>query len=317
MTSLGRVPDSAPRVVVALGGNALLRKGQLGTISEQRATVAQACSVLAALHASAVRLIVTHGNGPQVGRLLVQNASAERRIPPMPLDVLGAQSQAQIGYLLQQALGAAIAPVPVVTLITQTVVDAADPAFGNPSKPIGPYLLAPAARALEARDVPVARDEVRGGWRRVVPSPKPICFLEQAAIDALIEAGIVPIIAGGGGVPVVADPSGGWRGVEAVVDKDLAAAVLAKELRASTLLILTDVEHVLSGRGGSAERSIGTITAAEARALMIQGEFPAGSMGPKVEAAISAAEAGARSIITSLECALDAMEGRAGTEIVP
>lgn len=304
--------SNAARAVVALGGNAILPHGRRGTIAEQRSTVAQAAAALAALVGRGIRLAVTHGNGPQIGRLLLQNIAAERRTPAMPLDVLGAQSQAGIGYLLQQALGAAIAPTPVVTMLTQTVVDAADPALSNPTKPIGPYLLAPAARALQARGIPVARDEMRGGWRRVVPSPAPLRFVEIDAIRGLLDAGGVPICAGGGGVPVVPviadEPSvagerGEWRGIEAVVDKDRASAVLARDVGASMLIILTDVEHVILGRGTAAERSVGRMSVEEAREHLASGEFPAGSMGPKVEAAIEAASSGCRVIITSLEAA--------------
>ncbi|MHB8511165.1 MAG: carbamate kinase [Actinomycetota bacterium] len=302
------------RVVVALGGNAITRAGQRGTIDEMRSAINDATTLLASMHRSGMQLIITHGNGPQVGRLLVQNIATERRIAPMPLDVLGSESQAEIGYLLQQSLGAAIAPTPVVTLVTQTLVDATDSAFQTPSKPIGPYMLAPAARALEARGFPVARDEIRGGYRRVVASPKPLRFVEQAAIAALLDAGVVPIVAGGGGVPVVREGSR-LVGVEAVIDKDLAAAVLTRELKASLLVILTDVEHVVVARGTESERSVGSMSIAQAKEFLERGEFPAGSMGPKVQAAIEAVVSGARAIITSLEAANDALAGQAGTEI--
>ncbi len=303
------------RAVVALGGNAILRHGQRGTAAEQKSALTFASAGLAELHRRGIDLVITHGNGPQVGQLLLQNIAAQRRTPPMPLDVLGAESQAEIGYLLQQALGPAVAPQPVVTVVTQTVVDATDPAFDNPSKPIGPYLLAPAANALRAQGIPVARDEVRGGWRRVVPSPRPIRFVEEAAIVALVASGAIPICAGGGGVPVVAE-DGGYRGVEAVVDKDLSAAVLLRAVEADALVILTDVEHVLVHRGTDAERSVGRMTVAEAQEWLEAGQFPPGSMGPKVEAAIQAVQGGARAIITSLESVADAIDGAAGTEIV-
>ncbi|MGH2830520.1 MAG: carbamate kinase [Actinomycetota bacterium] len=305
------------RAVVALGGNAILPHGRRGTIQDQRATMAFAATILAGIAGRGVELVLTHGNGPQVGALLLQNIAAQRRTPPMPLDVLGAESQAEIGYLLQQALGAAMAPKTVVTVVTQTVVDPDDPAFENPSKPVGPSMLTPAARALQAQGIPVGRDEFRGGWRRVVPSPRPIRLVEDDAIRALLGAGVVPIAAGGGGVPVVPDGNGGWRGVEGVVDKDLTAAVLCRAVDAETLLILTDVEHVVVDRGTQRERSVGRLPVAEAKERVASGEFPSGSMGPKVEAAIQAVQEGRRAIITSLESAADGLEGAAGTHLIP
>ncbi|HVL89279.1 MAG TPA: carbamate kinase [Actinomycetota bacterium] len=303
------------RAVVALGGNAIVRHGQRGTVAQQRAAIAQAASGLGVVASRGIELVVTHGNGPQVGRLLLQNLAAQRRIPMMPLDVLGAESQAEIGYMLQQALSATLSPRPVATVITQTVVAAGDPAFADPTKPVGPSMLAPAARALEARGIAVARDEMRGGWRRVVASPRPLRLVEEAAIRALADAGITPIAAGGGGVPVI-EEDGGYRGVDGVVDKDLAAAILARATEAAMMVILTDVEHVIVDRGTRGERSVGRMTVAEARERLEAGEFPAGSMGPKVEAVVQAAEEGRRAIITSLESVADAIEGTAGTEVV-
>lgn len=304
------------RIVVALGGNALLRRGERGTVDEMRAQIAVAAKSIAGLAGRGAGLIVTHGNGPQVGRLLLQNIAASKDVPPMPLDVLGAETQAQVGALLQQTLGPLLAPAPVVTLVTHVVVDANDPAFDHPTKPIGPYMLAPRAKALQAQGVPVARDELRGGWRRVVPSPRPVRFVEEDALRRIAGAGIVPIAAGGGGVPVVPD-DGGYRGVEAVVDKDLSAALLTRTLGAGALMILTDVEHVVVNRGTDTERSVGKMTVAEARHWLAEGQFGAGSMGPKVEAAIDVVESGGRAIIASLEAAEDAFDGAAGTEIVP
>jgi carbamate kinase len=304
------------RIVVALGGNALLRRGERGTVEEMRTQIGVAAKSIAGLARRGASLIVTHGNGPQVGRLLLQNIAAQRDVPPMPLDILGAESQAEIGALVQQALGPLLAPAPVVTLITQVVVDPSDPAFENPTKPIGPYMLAPKAKALQARGIPVVRDELRGGWRRVVPSPRPVRFVEEDALHRVVGAGIVPIAAGGGGVPVVPD-DGGYRGVEAVVDKDLSAALLTRTLEAGVLMILTDVEHVVVNRGTERERSVGRMTVAEARRWLAEGQFGAGSMGPKVEAAIDVVSTGGRAIVASLEAAEDAFDGAAGTEIVP
>jgi carbamate kinase len=236
----------------------------------------------------------------------------------MPLDMLVAQTQGLLGYLLQQELRAALRrwhiERPVATLVTQVVVDPADPAFLLPTKPIGPYLSADEAALLRQAGVPLI--EVPGGaWRRVVPSPRPLAIVEEAELRALVDAATVPIAGGGGGVPVVPEGNG-YHGVEGVVDKDLTAALLAECVGAGALVILTDTEHVLLDRGTRRERQMQRLTVAEARAALRDGQFPRGSMGPKIEAAISAVEAGRRAVIASLESAAKALEG-AGTEIVP
>lgn len=306
------------RLVVALGGNAILRRGGRGTAAEQRAAVREACDGLAALAATGNELVVVHGNGPQVGALLLQNASAEAVAPAMPLDVLVAQTQGSLGYLLQQELAAALRrrarERPVVSIVTQVVVDPADPAFMRPTKPIGPHLSAAAAGELRRSGVAVT--EVPGGaWRRVVPSPRPIAIVEEDAIRALVAAGVAPVVAGGGGVPVVREGSG-FRGVEGVVDKDLTAAVVAGLIAADALVILTDVERVLLDRGTRAERAVDKLAVDEALQALEQGQFPPGSMGPKIEAAVSAVRAGRRAIIGPLEAAASILDG-SGTEIVP
>ena len=306
------------RIVVALGGNAILRRDERGTVDEQRAAIRDACEGLAALAAANHELVVVHGNGPQVGALLIQNLAAGETVPAMPLDVLVSETQGAIGYLLQQELSAAFEarhiPRPVATLVTQVVVDPEDPAFRRPTKPIGPYLSQADAALLRRSGTKVV--ELPGGaWRRVVPSPRPTALVEEQTLRALLDAGVVPIVAGGGGVPVV-PTADGYRGVEGVVDKDLAATLVADVVGADALLILTDVERVLLDRGTRSEREAAKLTLEEAQAALDGGQFPAGSMGPKMEAAIAAVRAGRRAVITSLARAAKALDG-AGTEIVP
>jgi carbamate kinase len=274
------------RIVVALGGNALLRRGEAPSAETQRRNLRAATGVLAQL-ALEHSLVVTHGNGPQVGLLALQS-EAISGVEPLPLDVLGAQTQGMIGYMIEDELRDELAGArEVATLLTQVVVDAADPAFDAPAKPVGPVYEEETAKSLAAqRGWAVARDGEH--WRRVVPSPEPLRILEVQPVRLLRDAGVVVICAGGGGVPVVADDSGGWRGVEAVVDKDLAAALLASELNAEALLLLTDVDAVYEEWGTVRAKPIRNTTPARLRGL----SFAAGSMGPKVEAACRFVEAG-------------------------
>lgn len=307
------------RAVVALGGNAILRRGDRGTIPEQRAAIRDACEGLARLAGQGYELVVTHGNGPQVGRLMLQDEAMPDRLPRFPLDVHVAETQGQLGYLIQQELAAALrralAERPVATVVTQVVVDPADPAFLKPSKPVGPHLSNKGAAEYRARGITV--DEVSGGgWRRVVASPQPKQVVEAAALRALIEAGVVVIAGGGGGVPVVAEGNG-YRGVAAVVDKDLTAAVLVRTISADLLVIATDVERVARGFGTEREVWLDRLSVAEARACVDSGEFPRGSMAEKVLAAADAVDAGARAVITSLDHLVEAAKGEAGTEVVP
>lgn len=270
------------RVVVALGGNALLRRGETPSAEAQRRNLHPAASALAAV-AREHAMVVTHGNGPQVGLLALQAESAGegKGGTALPLDVLGAQTQGMIGYLIEDELRDALGEGrEVATLLTQVVVDEQDPAFDHPTKPIGPvYSRAQAEQVAATRGFVVAADGAH--WRRVVPSPEPQRILEIGAIRLLLTAGVVVICAGGGGVPVIADPAGGWRGVEAVVDKDLSAALLADTLDADALLLLTDVDAVYRDWGTDRARAIRRATAGSLRAE----SFAAGSMGPKVEAA--------------------------------
>ena len=296
------------KLVVALGGNALLRRGEPAEAAIQRAHVLQAASALAAL-ASDHELVITHGNGPQVG-LLALEADAYKDVAPYPLDILGAESQGMIGYLLVQALRNALPGHEVVALLTQVVVDADDAAFAQPSKPIGPVYEEQEARRLATeRRWAVAADGAF--FRRVVASPEPKAIVELAAIEELIQAGAIVVCAGGGGIPVVAD-SGRLRGVEAVIDKDLTAALLAEQIDAAKLIMLTDVSYVEREWGSAAAAPISNATPEELRQLA----FAAGSMGPKVEAACRFVErTGGEAVIGSLGELRAVAHGRAGTRI--
>lgn len=307
------------RVVIALGGNAILQPGQAGTLEEQRANISTACQQIAEIVGRGYQVLLSHGNGPQVGNLLLQQEAAKGRVAPMPLDLLGAMSQGQIGYLFQQELGRQLRArqiaKPVLSVVTQVVVAPTDPAFANPTKPVGPfYQEAEAAAMVAAGNGPMAADAGRG-WRRVVPSPAPLEIVELEAIRSLVDAGAIVIACGGGGVPVVQSPEG-LTGVEAVIDKDLAAQRLAMALGAEVLLLLTGVPKVYLHFGTPKQESLDRITVNEAQRYLAEGHFPAGSMQAKVEGAIQFLQAGGeRAIITSLEDAIAALDGKAGTEI--
>jgi carbamate kinase len=295
------------RVVAALGGNALLRRGEPADAEVQRRHVADAARSLAEL-ARDHELIVTHGNGPQVGLLALQSA-AYSEIAPYPFDVLGAESEGMIGYLLEQALRNEIPNRQVAALLTQVLVDPDDPAFKAPGKPIGPVYDEATGRRLAAeRGWTVRSDGDR--WRRVVASPEPQAIIELDTITTLVDLGVIVICAGGGGIPVVKNGAGRLHGVEAVIDKDLSAALLALELQADALLLLTDVEGVQLDYGTPSARPLHEATPAELAAL----DLPSGSMGPKAVAARRFVERGGQvAAIASLENARAALEGNAGT----
>jgi carbamate kinase len=307
-------------LVIALGGNAMTAPDGRARPEDQRAAIEVAAESVADIVASGAAVVLTHGNGPQVGNLLVKNEIAASVVPPVPLDWCGAQTQGTIGLLILDALDAALARRKVnkrtAVVVSRTLVDSGDPGFTDPTKPIGRYL--PAAEAADLIEHGQTwRDFGAAGWRRVVASPEPVECLDAAAAAALLGAGFVVVCSGGGGVPVVRDPATGVRGVEAVIDKDLTAALLARQLGADTLIIATDVEAVVAGWGTAAARPIGEIEVDELRALARAGQFPAGSMGPKVEAACRFAESGGRAVITSLHHIADALAGVAGTVVIP
>lgn len=298
-------------VVVALGGNALAEDEVELDIAVQRQKIAGAAAALAEA-AEGHRLVITHGNGPQVGLLALRN-DGYVSVPPDPLDVLDAETEGQIGYLIEDALDRYLPSGSVATLLTQVVVDPADPAFVHPTKPIGPDYNDDDARSFTALRRWTFH---RHGqfWRRVVPSPEPKAIVELPAIVALLEAGLTVICAGGGGIPVVTDPMGGYRGVQAVVDKDLSAALLATELGAERLVILTDVDAVYDGWGTPDQARIGEATPEQLRAR----SFPTGSMGPKVDAACRFVEAGGEcAVIGRLSDAAAVIAGQAGTVVRP
>jgi carbamate kinase len=302
----------APPVVVALGGNTLLGEHGPWTIDQQRDAVEETARNVAAAIDDGYRVVLTHGNGPQVGNLLLQQESAPDT-PQLPLDVLVAETQAQIGYLLQQALDNELSGgTDFITVVTQAVVDPADPAFEEPTKPVGPFYT-----ESEARGKPFETRAVSSGerpYRRVVPSPEPTGIVEADEIARLVERGDLVICCGGGGVPVVRE--GGLRGVEAVVDKDRATRVLASELGADRLVILTDVEFAYADFGGPDRRALRDITPERLRRHLENGEFAAGSMRPKVEACIEFVEGGGElAAITSPDNLDAALEGRAGTRV--
>jgi carbamate kinase len=300
-----------PLLVVALGGNALLRRGEPLTADIQRRRAGEAMSAVAAL-AEGHDVVLTHGNGPQVGLLALQ-ADAYTDVPAYPLDVLGAESEGMIGYVLEQELRNRLPGRDAVTVLTQVVVDADDPAFGAPSKPIGPVYTEEQARRVEAeRGWAIAPDG--GHFRRVVASPEPRRIVELQAIRLLVSTGAIVVCTGGGGIPVTVDGAGTLRGVEAVIDKDLAAELLARSLGADFLLMLTDVPSVLRDRGTPEEAPIVRATPAELRRL----EFARGSMGPKVEAACRFVEAtGGTAAIGALDDAVAIVAGAAGTTVTP
>lgn len=309
------------RVVVALGGNAISPAKGSGSAAEMRAALSGTSRLLVDLVERGVGLVLTHGNGPQVGRILLQQEAAAPEVPPMPMDVCGAESQGQVGYLLAQELDSELRRRGIDTttlcLVTQVVVDGRDPAFRRPTKPVGPAYDEPQAHRIARETGYVFQQQAGGRWRRVVASPLPVRFVEEQPLLQVIEAGHVVIAAGGGGVPVVeAGPE--LRGVEAVVDKDRTAARLAMLVNADLLLILTEVDRVQTGFGTPAARELHRLSVAEGRDLLGRGEFPEGSMGPKVDACCDFVEGGGkRAVIAALSCAVEAVFGDAGTAVTP
>lgn len=278
-----------------------------------------ACRHLTGMIRQGHTLVITHGNGPQVGDILLKDELAKDTLPPMPLDVCGAESQGMIGYMIQQALRnemrSAGLEKEVAAILTETVVDASDPAFKNPTKPVGPfYSESEAARLRNEKGWYLVNDSGRG-YRRAVPSPIPLSIVQGGTIRELTDRGVIVIAAGGGGIPVTSGERS--RGMEAVIDKDLAAAVLAKMVSAEVLMMLTDVDKVYLDFNKPSQRSIDSMTVSECRRYIAQGQFPPGSMGPKVESAVRFLQSGGgRAVIASLENAEEALAGRTGTTII-
>ncbi|MGP8304289.1 carbamate kinase [Streptomyces inhibens] len=308
------------RVLIALGGNAMTGPDGSATPQAQRAAVARAAECIADLVASGAEVVLAHGNGPQVGNLLVKNELTAHVVPPVPLDWCGAQTQGTLGFTIVSVLESALrrrgVPVPVAAVVTRTLVDPADPAFDLPSKPVGRWLPRDEALRLAGQEQHWM-DCGPGGWRRVVPSPEPLEVLDAPAVQTLLGAGFVTVAAGGGGIPVVRGADGAECGVEAVLDKDLTAALLATTVGADTLVIATDVPYAMLDFGTARQRPITQITPQELRQHAADGQFAGGSMGPKVEAALRFAEGGGRAVITTLDRITDAVAGAAGTVVAP
>ena len=297
--------------VVALGGNALMRPGERGTAAEQRANLRETAEALRPLLDEDI--VVTHGNGPQVGNELVRQERAADEVPPLPLYLAVAQTQAEIGALIEAEL-AAVAGRPVVCLLTHVRVAEDDPAFERPTKPVGPFYSAEQARQLEADRGWIVVDDAGRGWRRVVPSPEPLEVVELAAVRMLLAGGAIAVACGGGGIPV-ATRHGRLDGIDAVIDKDRASSLLAIALQADRLLILTDVDAVYRGWGSASPDELRELTVAEAERLLP--ELAAGSIGPKVEASLRFARAtGREALITSASALSEALAGDAGTRIL-
>ena len=309
------------RTVIALGGNAISPAGTAGTAAEQTTNLHRAMAQVAELVAEGhTQLVLTHGNGPQVGNVLIKNELARDVVPPVPLDWCVAQTQATIGFTIANTLSYELKrrgqQHPVVPVVSRVLVSRDDPGFAAPSKPIGPYLTDPDEVACRQQGGQQLVEVPGRGWRRVVPSPRPLASVDRPAVELLLADGAIVIANGGGGIPVVDDVDGPLRGIEAVIDKDLAGALLAQELDAGIFAILTDVSGVAIGYGTESERWLEQVTVAELRRYEEAGEFAAGSMGPKV-AAVRAfvEESGGRGVIAALHDALDALHGVVGTRV--
>ncbi|WP_059173886.1 carbamate kinase [Bacillus sp. FJAT-27445] len=307
------------KIVLAIGGNAIIKEGQKGTLEEQQKNIDESCEPVLELIEQGNTVVITHGNGPQVGNSLIKNQMAESVVPAYPLDVLDAETQGNLGYLIQQAFRNKMVErniaKTVATIVTQAVVSKEDPAFSNPTKPIGPfYTKEELDKILETEEISYIEDSGRG-YRRVVASPKPVTIVEKDAIQALLDKEITVITAGGGGIPVI-EENGMLKGTNAVIDKDFASALLAAEINADYLFILTGVEQVAIHFGTPEQKNLFEMTIDEALQYMEEGHFPKGSMGPKIEAAILFLKKGGKNvIITSMDKLQDALEGKTGTRI--
>ncbi len=307
--------------VVAIGGNSLIKSPQRQTVPDQWEAMAETAEHIAAMIAKGWDVVITHGNGPQVGFILLRSELASHVLHTVPLDVCGADTQGAIGYMAQVTLDAALLRRGVrrqtATVVTRVVVDQADPAFQHPTKPIGPFYTEEQAQRYREERGWVVREDAGRGWRRVVPSPQPLEIVETAAIQTLLAAGFIVVGVGGGGIPVVREASGELRGVEAVIDKDLASSLLARTIKADLFLISTAVERVALNFRKPGERFLQRMTLEEAKRYLAEGHFPPGSMGPKIQAAIDYLEAGGKEVLITAPEALErALAGETGTRIV-
>lgn len=308
------------RVVIALGGNAILQPNEEATFENQLENVRKSAEVIARIIQKGHTVVVTHGNGPQVGNILRQNEEAKHVVPAFPLDVCSAESQGFIGYMLEQSLRNELLRLniktPVVVTLTQTEVSKDDPAFRNPTKPIGVFYSEEEGTKLAEEKGWVVKEDAGRGYRRVVASPKPKTILGSEVISQLTEMGSIVVASGGGGIPVVKQSDNTYKGIEAVIDKDRSGFKLAEEIKADTFMILTDVEHAYVNYGKSDQKALTEVPLPEAKRYLEEGQFSVGSMGPKMESAIQFAEIGGKAIICSLDKADLAMEGKSGTHIL-
>ncbi len=306
-------------IVIALGGNAILQPKQKGSFEEQKANVEKTCQHIAKLIKEGNKVIITHGNGPQVGNILVQNIEARAKVPPMPLFICGAESQGLLGYMIAQSLKNVLhsegIDKQICTIVTQVIVDANDPAFENPTKPVGSFVTKKEAEEIMAATGDKWIEDSGRGWRKVVYSPKPKKIVELPIIKSLVDQGTIVIAAGGGGIPVI-EENGILKGVEAVIDKDRAGSLMAQQLGADLFMILTDVPQVAINFGTPNQKNLSELSVLEARRYLEEGHFASGSMGPKVEAAIAFVENGGSAIIASLEDVEKALKGTSGTRII-
>lgn len=305
--------------VVAIGGNAVNRPGEKATAENMFKNLSETAKFISKM-LDEYDIAITHGNGPQVGNLLVQQEIAKDKIPPFPIDVNDAQTQGSLGYMIAQTLYNELKEegkeYQIAAVVTQIVVDKNDPAFQNPTKPVGPFYSEEEAKKLMEEKGWIIKEDAGRGWRRVVPSPKPLDIIEKDVIKLLMSNDVIVIAAGGGGIPVVLE-DGKIKGVEAVIDKDRASALLAKEINADVLIILTGVEKVYLNYGKENQMELNTLTTSEAKKYLVEGHFPKGSMGPKIEAAIDFVEStGKECIITDMTVLDKALRGETGTKII-
>jgi carbamate kinase len=313
--------NNGKRVVIALGGNAAYPPTIRGTAEEQLEVMEGLCEHFVRMINAGYQLVITHGNGPVVGNILFRMAKTALELPPMPMDVCVAHSQGGMGYMLEQSFQNVMRKrgchPSVAAVLTEVEVDPLDPAFANPTKPVGKFFSAEDAKRLAQETGWDFIEDAGRGWRRVVPSPLPKEILDLPAIEALLAAGLIPIAAGGGGIPVIRNPAGDYKGVPAVIDKDPTSAMLAARLGATAFIMLTGVEQVALDFGKPTQRAVAQLTVSQARQHHRDGQFPPGSMGPKIDAALNfLAEYDGTVVITSLERAFDALTGNAGTRIV-
>ena len=309
-------------IVVALGGNALVQEGEKGTIQEQFANIRKSITGIVQCIKKGFDVVITHGNGPQVGNMLLRTELSRDKVPELPLGICVADTEGEIGYMIQQTMVNNLQREQIkkcaVTILTQVIVDKDDNAFRNPTKPVGPFYNAEeAGKIINEKGWEMVEDGHRG-YRRVVASPKPLEIVEKESVKRLLESGEVVIAAGGGGIPVIVEEGGSLEGVDAVVDKDLASSVLALEIKADCLMMLTGVEHVCLNYGESDQKPLETITIEEAERYMAEGHFPPGSMGPKVQAAVNFLKGGGECVfITAIDKVWETIAGKTGTRIVP